>query len=56
MANYTYKCYNCLKTKDVSHGIFEKVEISCDCGKVMNRIITSSAYYKNPPEVNLDDL
>lgn len=55
MANYTYKCYKCETIKDISHGIFEEIKITCErCGETMSRIIVSSNSILLPPTVDLD--
>lgn len=57
MANYTYKCFDCEQEKDVSHGIYEDVEITCEhCGKRMVKIFKRPLAFNNPPQMDLDDL
>jgi putative FmdB family regulatory protein len=36
---YDYQC-DCGKTKEVDHGMNEKPEITCECGKIMRKAVS----------------
>lgn len=54
MPTYTYKCYECDKIQEESHGMNDTPSIKCNiCGSLTKKIITASTI-QLPVEFNIN--